>query len=307
MGNSHSLYSPAFETFISNYESIDEQPEIQLGNIMQKRVNKSERILLATKVFEISTDLEASMKLAQTLHDFNHPNLSNILAHSEKNEFQCLSQTFRHVIAVEYPSNCLKDLTRTKTESVKEPHCWYILKTLADVCNYMTKSNLPIGEISPSNVMIDDNGEIKLLNLDLLTDYRTCLERAFNIPGYKTTFAPEQLERLNHLNREIDGLDIGKAEVFGIGMTVLCVASDEYIDAYYEWSNYVVNFDRIVKRINQLKDRGFTEVFIKLLANLLDPQPDNRVSLTELVYKIDEQTNPLRKRGLSTILGIKKR
>lgn len=307
MGTTHSLYSPAFETFISNYEPVTGRPEHRCGVVMEKKANKAEKIMLATKLVDTTQELEVSMKLAQNLLDYNHPNLANVLAHSEKNEFQCLNQTFRHAIAVEYPNTCIEDLTKTNGDNVKETHCWYIFKVLGDVCNYMAKGNLPLGEVSPSTVMVDDNGEVKLLNLDLLTGYRTCLERAFNIPGYKTTFAPEQLEKLNLLNRKIDDIDTNKAEVFGIGMTVLCIATDEYIDAYYEWSNYVINFDKVVKRINQLKSKGFTEEFIKILAATLEPQPANRISLVELVFRIDEQTNPSRKRGLSTVLGLRGR
>lgn len=307
MGQNQSVYSPAFQTFLSNYVQPPSKAPHDLGVIMVKQANPSEKILLATRVFENTQAQEASIKLIQTLIDVNHPNLTKILAHSEKNEFQCLNQTFRHAIAIEYPNSCLQDVIRTKAEKVKEAHCWYILKMLADVCNYMAKSNLPIGEVSPSNVMIDDNGDVKLLNLDILTGYRTSLERAFNLPGYHSTFAPEQLERLNLLNRKIDGIDIGKAEVFGIGMTVLCLASDDYIDAYYEWSNYVINFDKVVKKINQLKGRKFSEEFIKILASTLDPHPEKRISLVELAYRIDEHTNPARKRGLSTVLGLRSR
>ena len=305
MGQTQSVYSPAFETFIGNYVYVADKPPVEIGVIMQKKANASEKIVLATRIFEDTAALESSLKLVTTMHDYHHPNLANVLAHSEKNEFQCLNQTFRHAIAVEYPNCSLQALIRTKAEGVKEPHCWYILKALADLCNYMAKSGLPLGEISPANVLIDDGGDIKVLNLDLLTGFRTCLERGFNLPGYHTSFAPEQLERLNHLNRSLDGIDVGKTEVFGIGMTLLCVATDEYIDAYYEWSSYVVNFDKVVKKINQLKNKQFSEEFIKLLAATLEPQPENRMPLVELVYRIEEHTNPGRKKGLSTILGLR--
>lgn len=305
MGQTQSVYSPAFETFISNYSYVPNKETDDLGVVMEKKANTADKILLATRIFENTTALEVSMKLVSTIQDYHHPNLANVLSHSEKNEFQCLSQTFRHAIAVEYADCSLQSLIKTKTEDVKEPHCWYIFKVLADVCNYMAKSGLPLGEVSPANVLVNDQGDIKLLNLDLLTGYRTCLERAFNFPGYHTTFAPEQLERLNHLNRKLDGIDAGKAEVFGIGMTVLCVATDEYVDAYYEWSNYVVNFDKVVKKINLLKGRQFSEEFIKILAATLEPQPEKRMPLVELVFRIDEHTNPSRKKGLSTILGLR--
>jgi len=101
MGTTHSLFSPEFETFLSNYKQVSDGTDNLLGIVMEKKVNKSEKILLATKVFESTHDLEASMKLAQTLQEYKHPNVANVLAHSEKNEFQCRSQSFKHALAVE--------------------------------------------------------------------------------------------------------------------------------------------------------------------------------------------------------------
>ena len=317
MGNSPSLYSASFQTFINNFEFFkNEYDKYKVDcTVYQKKANRQDFILLVNKVFDRTDHFELSLQTADHFISYNHINLCNILEHSEKSEFQCLNQNFIHSIAIEYPVNSLQELIIKNKSSLRksqmaeqtylnESHSWYVLKSLVSVSDYMYKSGLYVGDISPKNVLIDQEGEVKLLNFYMVSDFKTSLDFSREHSGYRTTFPPEYLSKLKVLDWSTEDIDKKKADVFSIGMTLLCATSNEYAESFYDWSNYSVKFDKVVKKINLLKSQNFSSDFTNLLVRMLDPEFKKRPTFVELSYLIEQRINPGRKRGISTVLGM---
>lgn len=318
MGNSQNqLYSASFQTFISNYEedynAFDKYKTDSV--VYRKRTTPHNHIIIFNRVFDRTDKLDDSVRGIKYASDFSHSNLCKILQHSEKTEFQCLTQNLVHSIAVEYPSSSLQDLIHKNKSlekrgedniesSLSESHSWYVLKSLVSVSNYMYKSGLSVGDISPINVLIDEDGEVKLLNFFLTTGHRSSLEHTSENSGYRTSFPPEYLHKLRVLDWSVDDIDEIKADVFSIGMTLLCATSNEYVDTFYDWSSYSIDFPRVVKKINKLKQKEFGSDFTNLLVKMMDPDFKKRPNFAELNYLIEQKTNPGRKRGISTVLGL---
>ena len=318
MGNGQSqMYSASFQTFIGNYEKHSDAFHKYEQDAIVYRMKSSPQthIILFNRAFDRTDKLEASIRSANYFKDFKHPNLCNILQHSEKSEFNCLNQNFVHSVAVEYPLSSLQDLIYKNKQLAKtnrlesdttlsESHSWYILKSLISVSNYMYKSGLAVGDVFPGNVLIDNDGEVKLLNFYMTGGFRSSLENTHQNSSYRTTYPPEYLRKLKILDWSVEDVDPIKADVFSIGMTLLCATSNEYVDTFYDWSTYSISFERVVKKINKLKEKEFGSDFTNLLVRMMDPEFMKRPNFAELSYLIEQKTNPGRKRGISTVLGL---
>ncbi len=102
-------------------------------------------------------------------------------------------------------------------------HIWYIFKTLVDIFHYLYLSRFPLGDISPDNLIVDTEGEIKFLNTCILKGYKSGLERGLANLGYECCYSPEELSNLN-VNKRGEKIDLEKSIIFSMGVIILAVA-----------------------------------------------------------------------------------
>ena len=322
MGGTNEKYSEDYLVFRTNYqnEELHKSKNLSPYRTLENKFKPSEKILEKTRHFLTKQDLLESVALTTQAIDLKHENMCTIKYHSQnKSKSICSEPSFIHTIATEFSFNNLKTFINhnknlqikksekniTSFNNIKLPakiveveHMWYVLKILVEVCAHLIRYNIPVGELDPENVLITEEGEIKLLNCFFLEGFRDGLVKALSVQGYKSCFSPEELRCLKRF-RVDQGIDREKSVVFSIGVVVLCVAVSEDFQGFYDFFGYEVNFKKILKRIYVLRNEGYPESFLELLVKMLDLEPGNRPDLKYLKNYIGRLINPKSKRGFS--------
>lgn len=158
----------------------------------------------------------------------------------------------------------------------EETELWFLLFHLLKASSIFERKRLKSGDIRPKNILIDEKGEIGVLNVlsfpDELPNYYKSL---FN---KETTYlAPEELAELE-TNTKYCRADPIIAESFSIGLTMVDTAllfnSEELYDCVevtfknYQFQDNLVSF----------KSMNLSPFFIKTVLNLLEVQSFNRPS-----------------------------
>ena len=113
-----------------------------------------------------------------------------------------------------------------------ETELWYLLAMITNVCEKFHVVGKKVGDIRPLNVFINDNGEIKVV-----TPYSWPNELSNYDKVYKdrevTFLSPEESRELG-LNRDKPISNVGTAETFSVGLTLLDAAMLDDCERLYD-------------------------------------------------------------------------
>jgi serine/threonine protein kinase len=313
MGNLQNSSEPDYFLLLSNYTLLEKITHEIFGEITIYTHKKTQALKFAEKVFCLTKEenYENSLELLKLKYDVSWPNYCKILGHSCVIRNDCFGEVFVHRFFVEYyePENLkfydeqqlgqslIPDRCRPETEA------WNILFSLVSLASFFRRYKIYIEDVSPRNVVVTSEGEVKFIDMHVFSLKVTALERVDENTGYVTAFSPEQLESLTKPSRESrKSIDQEKSDVFAIGMTILCMISYEWIDSFYDFSSYSLHFDRVYKKIVKARRAKYSDQLMDLIVSMLNSDPEQRPTIRELVDKIQGIVNPLRMRGVSEIL-----
>lgn len=160
---------------------------------------------------------------------------------------------------------------------------WFYLLSIVEAYVALTEEGLQAGDIRPSLLKINDTNEIKLLVftfLYLLKDSNTIppalnAYQRFIQDNEKVYLAPETLELAQ--KRSTVSYDVGKADVFAFGVTMLQMCSLADTGKYYDYPNFQVKFDLIDQDI-KIASLQFQPFLTKIIGFCLNPEPLERPS-----------------------------
>lgn len=313
MGNLQSSSEPEYFTLLSNYTLLEKINHQIFGEITIYCHKKTQALKFAEKVFNLAkeADHEDSLELLKLKYDVNWPNYCKILGHSRVIRNDCFGEIFAHRFLVEYfePENLnlydeqqfgqslVPDRCRPETEA------WNILFSLVSLASFFKRYKINMEDVSPRNVVVTSEGEVKFIDMQIYSLKVTALERVDEKTGYVTAFSPEQLEALVKSSQESrKAIDQEKSDVFSIGMTVLCMISYQWIDSFYDFSSYSLHFDRVYKKIVKARRAKYSDQLMDLIVSMLNSEPVQRPTIRELVDKIQGIVNPVRMKAVSGVL-----
>lgn len=77
--------------------------------------------------------------------------------------------------------------------------------------------------------------------------------------------------------------DIEKSDMFSLGITMLCAATNEHFTNFYEFDKFSIRFGVIVGKLNQLVSKGYSRLFVGTLSNLVHRDESKRPTPEQLV------------------------
>lgn len=165
-----------------------------------------------------------------------------------------------------------------------ESEIWYILNSVTTALSELKAAGYCHGDIQPCNILIDDNGAVKLLDVMCYDNKNnTGLLRMIQSSTHLSPIAPELMEqylkRMPHFNYSQE-----KADIFSLGITLLCICTVvDYRGTYYSFSDYKVRHDIINQEMGKISSQSkYSPALIQVMSWMLQPDPTKRFGLEQL-------------------------
>jgi serine/threonine protein kinase len=307
MGLTQSQSYNDYKTFLSNYILLDRIQHPTFGDIMiySKKVSPQEKILEKTIFIKDESDYFESIKILNLKKDIKWPNYCQIVANCSYSINDCLKQGTIYKVAIEYFDKSLfqviKDrLNYTSSNNIsnymEEPNAWRLLQSLVQLSSFFKRYNLSLGKVSPRNIMITSEEEIKFLDMQLLTLLLPSSEVSLKSGDINFAFSPEQLEGLEQ--GVLQKSDLEKSDVFCIAVTMICAITNENLEFFYDFSVFEIFYERIYKKIVKLREAGYSDDFTDMLVLMLEKDPQKRAGSKQILAHIQNflGTTPVNKR-----------
>ena len=295
MGSSPSNTLKSYDHFMSAYKHLTNLSHENFGEISIYEHRKKPDLKILEKVFFVNEELayQKTIKLLELKSNTKFPHYCQILAYCHTSEWGCGGTGFVVKIAVEYFEINLFQLSmmgsqnpnKIATAGISEEQAWIHLECIVELASFFKRYNLSIGEISPENVLLDNRGEVKFMDMNLLTLNTSLFDRLKN-RAMLTAYAlsPEQLEKLkNSSNHEIDE---EKSDIFCIAIFMICSILQEPFKGFYDYTTYELNFEQVFKKIVKLKKAEYTDDFTDLMVEMTKKNPKDRPSIKFLYSQI---------------------
>ncbi len=160
------------------------------------------------------------------------------------------------------------------SQKLSELQLILVLKALNGYFKHLLDCNIFDDFIQPEHVLIDQNGNIKILDFSVLNFGETAFEKMIN--NYYdenknlviAPLAPEQVSALE-LSESLPEFDDNKLASWLIGMTLL--SSSSLIDfwEFYDLENQMIDYKKIKTALNDIKDMGYSVKLVTLIKNCL--------------------------------------
>lgn len=77
--------------------------------------------------------------------------------------------------------------------------------------------------------------------------------------------------------------DPERSDMFSLGITMLCAATNEHFSTFYDFKSFQVRFDVISRKLNDMVNEGYTKLFVGTLSNLVHKDEGKRPSCMQLL------------------------
>lgn len=171
-----------------------------------------------------------------------------------------------------------------------ESEIWYILHSISNAMIELQAAGRHHGDIQPSNILIDEAGNVKLLDVmcyDAKND--TGLLRMIQSSSHQSPIAPELMDplikRVPQANYSKE-----KADIFSLGVTLLCIcAVSDFRSAFYSFGECRVRQDAITETVGKVSQSGrYSQALLQAMAGMLQGDPNKRFTLQQLVKFITD-------------------
>ena len=217
------------------------------------------------------------INIMNNLNALNHPNIIHLISQGngpivlnnqpEVNKTYIVYENITHSDLFDYIS----------VQTFTERHAKVIFKKILEGVRAMHNANICHRDLKPGNILLDDNYNPKITGICLSCINMNNLQV---YSGTKTYWAPEVLER-----KLYDGI---KADIFSLGQLLINLVTGKFgfgspskTDRYYRLI-IAQNFDNYwheVQPNNLILSQEFKYLFIRMV----DPNPDNRPSIDEIL------------------------
>lgn len=207
------------------------------------------------------------------MENFSHPNIVSILGYSEVANKNLCSQVNQFSLYFEYLRRDLEAEIKSRAEKQEyfsEEEAWYLVNSLLSAVDYLQTRGLAHGAVHPRNVLINDEGEVKLYDTGLISA-QSVQSKALNGQGF---LAPEELEAAQNPELVINQHD---ADLYAVGLTLLQILTLRDVQTLVYEENKINN-NGIGELCFQAK-RRYSPAIVDLAMRLLSAQPGNRIGI----------------------------
>lgn len=255
MGNAHSedFRNPVFVRDLKmNYEKTREYEDPRFGDVQvyHKKFNPAEKIMFKQKWTNTPEESRQLHNFIETRRNISDPNVARLPFYEVSEEKQMLNTFFRHSMGFEYYNKNLQteidrvssrinelppdESTYISKGGYNEEELWFLSKSVISAMIAFRNANYHHGDIQPRNIMIDNDGNVKMIDNSLANYGRTAYHKMVFGEVYTAPLSPILMDSL--IDRKIDPLhDKVKSDIFSLGITVLSAATNSDYNKYYDW------------------------------------------------------------------------
>lgn len=275
-----------------NYEIITKNVYEGLGEFTICKDNTSgAHFLFFESTYSITnTDLAKSeIQQLEKLNTIKHAcNLVNY--EISKSKLLCLENYSLNLIFEYYLINLENLGEQNKEGKIPEPEVWLIISDLLSYLGDLYNLGLVHGDLQPTNILLNNNRVVKVLSPLIYTSFQSAYDYRLANESYKSTFAPELLESFEHRVQNPNA-DAKRADVFSLGICLLCLVSNELYPYFYDFNKNVVHFDRIKIKLADLVKTGYSERLFYFINMCLKESVYERATLEMLVKLVGANKN----------------
>ena len=217
------------------------------------------------------------INIMNNLNALNHPNIIHLISqgngpivlnnHPQVNKLYIVYENITHSDLFDYIS----------VQTFTERHAKVIFKKILEGVRAMHNANICHRDLKPGNILLDDNYNPKITGLGL-----SCINMN-NLQVYSITESYTAPEVLAH--QPYNGI---KADIFSLGQLLINLVTGQFgflspskTDRYYRLiiEQKLDHYWHELQRNNIVLSQVFKDLFIRMV----DPNPDNRPSIDEIL------------------------
>ena len=219
-------------------------------------------------------------------HKLNHPNLRKVHNLKRIRRWLAISEI---QLMMEYCSG--DTIQNARPQSI--PRIVEIFSTVAAVLDHMNSRGIIHADTKPNNILIGDDGEIKVIDLGHSCDVGTVKDRIQGTPDF---IAPEQVQR-----RPLDY----RTDIFNFGASLYWALTGRAIPSALPQTDSIrMKREHVLHPIAELNP-GVPQALIKLVEDCIEPIPANRPgSMKDIISRLGLVTLTLnRKTAENAVAG----
>lgn len=288
MGNESST-AKSHSHFLRSYSEITRLNHDTFGEVrvLEHRSRKGEKIIEKIFTFSDEGTYKQALRMIELKAATKWPYYCQIMSHCTGTQWGCMAGGHMIRLAMEYHERSVFQASLTGSQVSENPTAldegfgWKILHAMSQLAALFKRYELSLGLISPENVLLTANEEVRFLDMGLLTFSGTVFDRLRNrslLVNYG--LSPEQMEQVHNASNH--PIDSEKTDVFCIGMFVLCAVLAEPYRTFYDFSTHEIQFETVFKKIMKLKKALFSDDFTDILVSCLQKDPVQRPTAKQL-------------------------
>ena len=212
-------------------------------------------------------------------HKLNHPNLRKVHNLKRIRRWLAISEI---QLMMEYCSG--ETIQNARPQSI--PRIVEIFSTVASVLDHMNSRGIIHADTKPNNILIGDDGEIKVIDLGHSCDVGTVKDRIQGTPDF---IAPEQVQR-----RPLDY----RTDIFNFGASLYWTLTGRAIPSALPQTDSIrMKREHVLHPIAELNP-GVPQALIKLVEDCIEPIPANRPgSMKDIISRLGLVTLTLNRKA----------
>lgn len=289
MGLTESSTAKSHSHFLNGYTEITRLNHDTFGEVrvLEHRSRKGEKIIEKVFTFPDEGAFKEAMHIIELKSATKWPYYCQVMSWCTGTQWGCMAGGFMIRLAMEFHERSVFQASLTGSQISENPTAldesfgWKILHAMSQLAALFKRYELSLGLISPENVLLTANEEVRFLDMGLLTFSGTALDRLRNrslLVNYG--LSPEQMEQVRNASNH--PIDTEKTDVFCIGMFVLCAILSEPYRTFYDFSTHEIQFETVFKKIMKLKKALFSDEFTDILVSCLQKDPGQRPAAKQL-------------------------
>ena len=218
-------------------------------------------------------DIEREIEIMEKVTKDNHPNIIRFITHYKGNKDK-KDKKYHYLIYEKISGKNLQKLKNEYDDKNQNIEQYLIIIILRGVLNgliYLNEKNILHRDISPDNIMITDDNEIKIIDFGLSKNYENDIEHS--VVGKQECASPEiNKAKINKKDKTIYDT---KNDIFSLGATMFYLMTCKYPFCKPNKKIYMRNDEYIDPDI-------YNEQLINIIMGMLEEDPNKRPTCLEV-------------------------
>ena len=268
----------------SDFEILKRISEGEHGLIFQVR-HKVSNVIYALKAIQKNQNIEdqeekvkREISIMKNMSNISHPNIMKFYNDFEDGYYFCLVLEFIEGETLDEKLKKHKDMGKY----LKQNLIIIILKGIINGLKYLHERKVMHRDISPDNIMIDNNNNIKIIDFGISRYYKmnnsqNIINNSINSSNLtvlgKNIYASPEINQAEINNQEKTKYDF-KTDVFSLGVTMFYLMTYEF--------PYIDDGEKMIKADTFINPNKYNQQLINIVMSMLEENQNDRPSIQDI-------------------------